>query len=182
MQATIVTTEEELQQILSLSHLNIRNSVSATEQFSEGFITWNYSYELLKKMQDLHPHIIIKEDEKVLGYALVALKEARYFHRDLEAMIRKLESLQYNGDPLSQYQYYVMGQVCIDKACRGKGLFAMLYQKHKELFQKEYDFVITEISAQNSRSLRAHEKIGFETIHTYRDDLDEWNVVLWDWR
>jgi hypothetical protein len=67
MQATIVTTEEELQQILSLSHLNIRNNISATEQVSEGFITWNYSYELLRKMQDLHPHIIIKEDDKVLG-------------------------------------------------------------------------------------------------------------------
>jgi hypothetical protein len=133
-------------------------------------------------MQDMHPQIIIKEDDKVLGYALVALKEARYFHEDLEAMMRKLESLEYNGTPLSEYKYYVMGQVCIDKGRRSKGLFAMLYQKHKELFQKEYDFVITEISSQNTRSLRAHEKIGFETIRTYRDDLDEWNVVLWDWK
>jgi GNAT superfamily N-acetyltransferase len=112
----------------------------------------------------------------------VALNEARHFHKDLEAMMRKLESLGYNGKRLSEYKYYIMGQVCIDKGHRGKGLFTMLYQKHKELFQNEYDFVITEISAQNRRSLRAHEKIGFETIHTYRDDLDEWNVVLWDWR
>jgi hypothetical protein len=57
----------------------------------------------------------------------------------------------------------------------------MLYEEHKRLFRKEYDFVITEISTINKRSIAAHKKIGFKTIHTYRDALDEWNVVLWDW-
>ena len=57
----------------------------------------------------------------------------------------------------------------------------MLYGHHKKLFEKAYDFVITEISTSNTRSLRAHEKIGFKIIYTYKDVLDEWNVVLWDW-
>jgi L-amino acid N-acyltransferase YncA len=75
-----------------------------------------------------------------------------------------------------------MGQICVDKAYRGKGVFELLYQKHREIFEKSYDFIVTEISTRNTRSLRAHEKVGFKTIHTYRDSMDEWNVVVWDWR
>ena len=52
MHATIVTTDEELQQIVELSHLNQRANVSESEKSKEGFISWEYSYELLKQMQD----------------------------------------------------------------------------------------------------------------------------------
>jgi hypothetical protein len=57
----------------------------------------------------------------------------------------------------------------------------MLYDKHKEVYSGQYDFLLTEISTRNIRSLIAHEKIGFETIHYHRDHMDEWAVVIWDW-
>ena len=71
-----------------------------------------------------------------------------------------------------------MGQVCVDKDYRGKGLFDLLYQKHKEIYQDQYDFVITEVSTRNHRSIRAHQRAGFQTINTYCDELDEWAVVI----
>ena len=181
MLSTIVTTQKELQQIIQLSHQNQRTQISEEEKKSEGFITWNYSFQLLEKMNAQHPHVIIKDENKVVGYALVAFKEARHFHPDLEVMIHQLEDLNYKSKKLSDYKYYVMGQICIDKVYRGKGLFEKLYQKHKELFKNKFDFVVTEISTSNARSLRAHEKVGFKTIYKYRDALDEWNVVLWNW-
>ncbi len=182
MRATIVTTNEELYQIIQLSHQNLRTKISEEEKNFQGFVSWNYSLELLQKMNAQYPHVIVKDGNKIAGYALVALKEARYFHPDLEAMIHYLEELLYTEKKLSEYKYYVMGQICVDKAYRGKGVFEMLYQQHKTLFEKDYDFVVTEISTSNSRSLRAHEKVGFKTIYSYADNLDEWNVVLWDWQ
>jgi ribosomal protein S18 acetylase RimI-like enzyme len=182
MLTTIVTVEEELQQIIQLSHQNLRTKILEEEKKSQGFVTWNYSLELLQKMHTLHPNVIVKDGNIVAGYAMVALKEARYFHSDLEAMINHLEQLTYNGKTLSEYKYYVMGQICVDKAYRGKGVFEMLYKKHKTLFENDYDFVVTEISTTNPRSLHAHEKVGFKIIYTYPDALDEWNVVLWDWK
>ena len=74
-----------------------------------------------------------------------------------------------------------MGQVCIDKDYRGKGIFNILFQKHKEVYSNAYELLVTEISTKNYRSQKAHEKIGFTTIYTYSDALDEWNVVVWDW-
>jgi len=47
---------------------------------------------------------------------------------------------------------------------------------------KDNDFVITEVSNDNHRSMRAHERIGFQTVSRHRDELDDWAVVLWDWR
>jgi L-amino acid N-acyltransferase YncA len=75
-----------------------------------------------------------------------------------------------------------MGQICVDKEFRGKGLFEELYQGHKEIYGSGFDFIITEISTSNHRSLRAHEKVGFETIHQYTDEMDEWAVVVWNWK
>ena len=75
-----------------------------------------------------------------------------------------------------------MGQVCIAKEHRGKGVFEMLYHHHRSVFQLKFDLLITEVSTSNFRSIQAHKKIGFETIDTYRDSLDEWNVVVWNWK
>lgn len=180
--ATTVSSEDELRQIHELSRQNLKSSLTAEEKKEEGFVTWLYSYELLYQMHELAPSIIVKFEDAVIGYALVTLREASAFHNDLHIMMENLSSLHYKEKPLMSYSFYLMGQICIHKECRGKGVFEMLYHKHKEIYHKRYDMLVTEISTSNYRSLRAHQKIGFKTIHTYHDAMDEWEVVVWDWR
>jgi ribosomal protein S18 acetylase RimI-like enzyme len=96
-------------------------------------------------------------------------------------MFHHLEELSYKDQPLFSYQFYCMGQICVDRPFRGMGLVNELYQKHKEVYRSKYDLLLTEISTSNIRSQKAHEKVGFSTIHTYTDALDEWNVVVWEW-
>lgn len=182
MIATIVTCDDELKQVVELSNKNLRANIPREEHNKEGFTSWSYSFELLSQMNAQQPHVIVKDDNKVIGYALVALKTAVQFHPDLKAMIDQLGTIIYNGRELSEYRYYVMGQICIDHTYRGKGVFRTLYQQHKKLFEKDYDFVVTEISATNTRSIKAHENVGFKTICNYKDTVDEWIVVLWDWK
>lgn len=179
--ATQVTTEEELQQIHALNQQNLKQNISAEERAQEGFVSWLYSLDLLKQMHQLAPSIIVKDNDKVVGYALTTLPEARVFHHDLEEMFQGLETVAYKGQPLFSYRFYCMGQICIDKSYRGQGLVNSLYQKHKEVYSPQYDFLLTEISVRNPRSQKAHEKVGFRTIHTRTDAMDEWNVVVWEW-
>jgi len=180
-QATIVTTQDELLQIHRLNKLNYKHQLSAEEKDREGFVSWLYPIELLEKMQELAPNVIVKDGDKVVGYALVAFREAAPFHPDLQTMFTHLDQLIYKGQSLADLSFYVMGQVCIDQAYRGKGIFHQLYQHHKELYSPRFDLLITEISTSNIRSQRAHEKVGFTTFFTYPDAMDEWNVVVWDW-
>ena len=179
--ATIVTTKDELEQISVLNKKNLKQNISAEEKQQEGFVTWLYPLDLLQQIHELASSVIVKEDDIVVGYALVTLKKAGEFHPDLKTMISNLETLRYNNKPLNSYSYYIMGQVCINKVYRGRGVFYMLFQHHKKLYSGNYELLVTEISARNHRSQKAHEKIGFKTIHTYHDAIDEWNVVVWDW-
>ena len=181
MIATIVTSNKELEQIVELSQKNMRANFTDAEQNKYGFLTWNYSFELLQLMNEQHPHVIVKDDNNVIAYARVALKKSVAFHANIKAMILQLDALTYKSKSLAEYKYYVIGQVCVDADYRGKGVFEMMYLQHKALLEKEFDFVITEISTSNKRSLRAHEKMGFKTIYTYSDAMDEWNVVIWEW-
>ena len=180
--ATLVTKNEELQQIHDLNQQNLKQHLGTEEREKEGFVSWLYPVELLRQMQELAPTVIVKDENRVVGYALTTLKEASRFHPDLKIMFANLESLTYKDRPLFSYQFYCMGQICVAKDYRGKGIVQMLYQKHKETYGQEYDFLLTEISTRNPRSIKAHEKIGFKTVYTYKDAMDEWAVVIWDWK
>jgi hypothetical protein len=180
LSASIVISEDELIQIHQLNQQNLKVNLDKLTQSRQGFLTWLYSVELLRNMHKLAPSIIIKE-QKLVAYALTAVRECGSFHPDLETMFRNLEKVEYKTKMLSSYRFYCMGQICVAGEYRGKGLVRMLYEKHREVYSSQYDFLLTEISASNLRSLKAHEAVGFQTIYTYTDAMDEWNVVVWDW-
>lgn len=75
-----------------------------------------------------------------------------------------------------------MGQICVADGYRGQGVFDGLYAKMKETCRRDYDLVITEIAERNARSIRAHERVGFQTLHTFSDEVakEDWRVVVWD--
>jgi len=181
LHSTITSSPEELRQILSLQQENLIQHIDEPEMKSQGFVTLRHDPGILEQMHRLAPSVIIKDNNKVVGYALTMLRECRQLIPDLEPMFGLLDQLSWNNKRLYEYSFYVMGQVCIDKTYRGRGLFDELYKHHKKIYQQRFDLLITEIATRNHRSIRAHERVGFKTIHTHRDELDEWAVVGWDW-
>jgi GNAT superfamily N-acetyltransferase len=180
--AKAVDTTKELQQILQLQQQYLAGNNSTQEEKEQGFVTVHHNLQKLEQMHALAPSVIIKDGEQLIAYALVMLVNAAELIPELASMFRIFNQLQYETKPLSSYRYYVMGQVCVHKAYRGQGVFEMLYAKHKELMKDSYDFVITEIATRNTRSIRAHEKVGFQLLHRFKDEKEEWDVVVWDWR
>ena len=181
IRATTTSGIEELQQILQLQKENLAQNISEQEINSQGFVTLRHDLATLQIMHELAPSVIVKDGDKLVGYALTMLKECRRLIPDLESMFALLDTLSWKDKSLNSYNYYVMGQVCIAKEYRGKGLFEELYEHHKKIYRSRFDLFITEIATRNHRSLRAHEKVGFKTLYTHSDSLDEWNVVVWDW-
>ena len=181
MKATVATNVQDLEQILTLQRSNLIASLSPAEWQDQGFVTVEHTLDVLQQMHDAAPSIIIKDDGRVVAYALTMLRECRNMVPILEPMFANLDALQWKNKPLSDHRFYVMGQICVAKEYRGQGLFDRLYEKHREVCSPQYDFLVTEIATRNTRSMRAHERVGFKTIHTYRDDLDHWAVVIWDW-
>lgn len=181
MTATITRNHTDLQQILDLQQSNLIGKLSASEWQDQGFVTVQHDMDVLEKMHDAAPSIVIKDNDKIVAYALTMTRECRDEVPVLVPMFNNLDKLEWKGRPLNDYSFYVMGQICIDKAYRGQGLFDLLYQKHKEIYSPGFDLIVTEIATRNTRSIRAHERVGFKTININRDELDEWAVVAWDW-
>lgn len=176
-----VQNRTELEQILGLQRKNLEQGLTAEETRSQGFVTVRHDLAALEQMHALAPSIIAHQGSELVGYALMMPRECRALMPVLVPMFELFDRLTYRGKPMNDHRFYVMGQICIDKAHRGRGLFELLYHKHRELYQQRFDFIITEVAVRNQRSLRAHERVGFQTVHTYRDATDEWAVVLWDW-
>lgn len=180
IQLKVASSESELKAILELQAKNLKGNLSSSEMDQEGFVTVHHDLETLKLLNSQESQIIAVQDEKVVGYALVMVPQLRNSIPILVSLFEKIESISYKNKKIEPSQYYVMGQVCIAKAYRGQGLFARLYQKHKEQFKQKYDYCITEVSSKNKRSIRAHEKVGFKNLHSFSDETDDWNIIILD--
>ncbi|MDI9309288.1 MAG: GNAT family N-acetyltransferase [Limnohabitans sp.] len=176
-------TESELIGIIDLQKSNLPVSISAEEALEQGFVTVQHTLEVLQKMNTIEKHTIALDDEKVVGYVIAMTKKSKDDIEILKPMFELFDQISYANKKVSDYNYMVVGQVCVDKEYRGQGIFDTLYQNYKSDFASKYDFAITEIAVKNQRSMAAHNRIGFKEIHRYTaPDLVEWSVVLWDWK
>jgi ribosomal protein S18 acetylase RimI-like enzyme len=179
IEITEAKSREELKEILLLQEKNHRDTLSNLE---DGFVSLKHELPLLEKMNVVTPQIIAKAENKVVAFALVMPVA---FKKDVPVLLplfEMLENVSYKGKKIVDYSYYVMGQICVDEAYRGMGIFDRLYAKHKEIYSNQFDICVTEIASRNKRSMKAHQRVGFEIVHTFQDKLDEWNIVVWDWK
>lgn len=163
---------EELQQILELQKANLPQSLSELEQQNDGFLSIKHTFTLLKAMNDACPHIIAIHRNKIIGYALCMTITFREAIPIAKSLFEKIEQLLDKAE-----KYIVMGQVCVDKMHREKGIFRGLYQYMQDVLQSGYDIIITEVDVKNIRSVNAHRAIGFKILYSYRANQQNWHII-----
>tara|TARA_R110000868_G_scaffold124959_2_gene330037 strand:+ start:7499 stop:8035 length:537 start_codon:yes stop_codon:yes gene_type:complete len=169
---TTAKTSEELEQIIALQQANLFKNVSEEEKLVEGFVTIEHSFDIINQMNAVCAHTIAKCGAEVAGYALS-------MHPKFGDQIEVLEPLFdfLNKDILKDEKFMVMGQVCVSKHHRKKGVFRGLYEAMKKHVAPEFDIIITDINAKNTRSLQAHYAVGFTNIASFSSDGQDWIVV-----
>lgn len=179
---TTAQTTADLQGILTLQQQNLSRNLPPDIQRDQGFVTLQYTLPQMEQMHALGPSVIAKDGERVVGYAITAMPGVRQFIPELETLFQMLNTVHYEGKPLSEHPYYVVGQVCVGDGYRGHGLFDRLYQHQRNTYGDQFRLFITDISARNTRSLRAHERVGFQVVHQFHepDAGEEWALVVWD--
>jgi GNAT superfamily N-acetyltransferase len=172
----------DLERIIELQQRNHPTAVAPDLWETQGFVTMEYTVQQLQIMSGKYRHVVAKHNNAVVGYALIMLRDHSASFPFLRDMFQDIEAGAYSGKLLRESRYFVMGQVCIEKDFRGKGIFKKLYHGLREQMGTDFDFVITEVSTRNGKSMRAHEKLGFENIKPEGTGSSEWNVIAWDWR
>lgn len=185
LEFTTVGGPREVELILALQAENHRDHVDAATAAREGFTSVRHDPQVLQAMNRAYPSVIARAGDVLAGYCLMMPQPFRARVPLLQPMFALLDTLQWRGAPLAgDPRWFVMGQVCVARAFRGSGVFDGLYRQLRETYAGQFDFTVTEISQRNPRSLRAHRRVGFETLHSHLDpDTGEtWEVVVWDWR
>ena len=165
-------SKTELEQILSLQQDNLKAILAASERDQEGFVSVVHTLELLAAMNKVCPHILAKTGDTVVGYSLCMHPDFSDAIPMLRPMFNKVRAIV---DP--EHRFVIMGQICIDKAWRRKGVFRELYSAMQDSLQGEFDSIITEVDDRNQRSLTAHIAVGFKTLEVYRSGDRTWHLI-----
>lgn len=176
-------SKTDLEGILHLQKANLAQGLSKDEIQSQGFVTVHHTYDLLKLLNDREKHVIAKADEQVVDYVLAMTKDSRFDIPVLVPMFEVFDKISFKDRKVAEYNFIVVGQVCISKEYRGQGVFDNTYNAYRDHYKNAYDFAITEIASTNTRSLNAHHRIGFREIGSYiAPDNTKWIVVVWEWK
>jgi GNAT superfamily N-acetyltransferase len=176
----VASTDQHFEQILQLQRQNLLSAVSEEQQARQGFVFAEHTMPLLKRMAAELPQVIAVSDGRVIGYNLAMPVSMKNDMPSLVPMFAEFERCEYRGSPLPAYNFMVGGQVCVDRDFRGQGLLRRLYHETRDRLPAGYQLCVTEVSARNSRALKAHQEMGFEVVSTYHDGKELWKVVVWD--
>lgn len=181
VEVTRVSSPSEIIGIRDLQALNLKQNITSEEAIEQGFLTAAYTIAFLREMNAGSPSIIAKDDDKVVGYALVTTKDIRKGHDLIEGLFDAIDACEYNGKLLRDVNYVVVGQLCVAKEYRGQDLVQRLYGHFRECLSNEFTYLVTDVAKVNIRSLKVHKKRGFQVINELTYGGFGWDIVLWDW-
>lgn len=181
---TTVQTDDDVRGILALQQKNLKKNLTSEQIKSQGFLTVEHKFSVLKAMNDAHPSVIVKDGDMVVAYCLAMLPQFRNDVPELIALFDTIDKIDYESQTLKDFKYVVMGQVCVGEGYRGMGFFDGMYQKLREELSAKFELCVTDISTNNSRSLKAHARVGFIPVKDFHDAIlgEVWRVVVWNWR
>ena len=175
----LASSAEEMKDVLALQQANLRKNISQEEAETQGFLMAEYDLDFLELLNHKSPGIIAKDGEKVVGYSLVALPETARQHPLLADLVQNIERCIFEGKPVENYA--IVAQLCVSKEYRGQDLVQKLYGSFRDHYANRYTYCVTDVAQANHRSLKAHQKRGFQVIDTLEYGGIGWNIVLWDW-
>jgi len=180
---TLARQAADLKKIIQLQRENLSANVSEKTKKEQGFVTASHDLETLEKMAENSAHVVVKDGAKIVGYALAMTRKFSKSVPVLEATFDFQDQLIYKGKTLAEHDYIVMGQVCVAEDYRGQRLVDRMYKYFRGCYSIHYPYLVTAISPDNTRSLRVHERCGFDVAGTFHSPTGhEWVIVVWDWR
>jgi hypothetical protein len=180
---TTVSTTEDVRGIFQLQAANLASALAPETMAQQGFVTVRHDLPVLQRMNEVAPAIIAKAGTDVVGYALVMPRDFAAAVPVLAPLFATLETLSWKSVMLRDNpRWFVMGQICVADGYRGMGIFDGLYCALSETYRDRFDFTVTEVADRNRRSLRAHTRAGFRTLHRYADATtgEDWHVIVLD--
>jgi hypothetical protein len=146
---------EDYRSIIELQTANYIDNLTQ-EQRKEGFLSATFTFEQIAAIAaDLGIALVTIGDE-VAG-CLCALQ--REFDHDSPVVTKMLESYdraRFEDKPLSAFNSYIYGPVCIAREHRRRGLLRGLFEFQKKALSGRFEVGVALVSHHNPHSMAAH--------------------------
>jgi Sortase and related acyltransferases len=160
-----LATLADIPAVLAL-HQRYHLSTISADDLTQGFVTTAFTTVQLQRLIEEEKGLVIACDgDAVVGYTMAASWDYWSQWPMFVHMIEGLPHLHYHGQSLTVENSYQYGPVCIDRAYRGTGLLANMFEYSRRQMAPRYPYLVTFINKKNPRSFAAHtRKIGLEVI------------------
>ncbi len=169
-----LATISDLPAVLALHQRYHLSSISA-DDLAQGFVTTAFTTAQLQRLIEEEKGLVIARDgDAVVGYTMAASWDYWSQWPIFMHMIAGLPNLNYHGQSLTVDNSYQYGPVCVDRAYRGTGLLAQMFEYSRRQMAPRYPYLVTFINKKNPRSFAAHtRKIGLEVIAEFQFNDNE---------
>ena len=141
--------------ILRLQSANFIASLSEEER-EDGFLSAEFTPRQVREMAEDLGTTIATVDGEVVGFLCAFRNEFDHGSPVVAKMLDAYPLVSFDGQPLSSYNSYVYGPVCIDRGYRRRGLLRGLYETQKQELAGLFEVGVAFVSRSNPHSLSAH--------------------------
>jgi hypothetical protein len=146
---------EHYQAVLRLHCANLIANLS-DDQRRGGFLSAEFTLDQVAQMaEDLGTTIALAENS-VVGFVCAFRREFAAGSPIIAKMVDCYDRLVFGGKPLSIYNSYIYGPVCIAREYRRRGLLRGLYAAQRKDLAAQFEVGVAFVSRDNPHSLDAH--------------------------
>jgi hypothetical protein len=146
---------EDYAEIVRLQRANYIANLTAEER-REGFLSAEFNLDQVAAIASDLGIAIVTMDDDLAGCLCAIRREFDHGSPVVERMLESYDQSKFRGKPLSAFNSYVYGPVCIARQYRRRGLLRGLYQFQKKDLAGQFEIGVALVSHSNPRSMQAH--------------------------
>lgn len=142
----------------SILHLQSANYIAnmSEQDRKEGFLSAEFTKQQVAAMAEDLGITVAVDSGVVTGYLCAFRNEFNHGSPVLAKMLESYDRVQFAGKPLSSYNSYIYGPVCIGRDYRRRGLLRGLCEAQKKDLAGQFEVGVAFVARNNPHSLQAH--------------------------
>jgi hypothetical protein len=146
---------DDYPQIVRLQRANYIANLTAEER-REGFLSAEFSLEQVRAIATDLGIAIVTMDDDLAGCVCAIRREFDHGSLVVAKMLESYDQARFEGKPLSAFNSYIYGPVCIARQYRRRGLLRGLYGFQKKDLAGQFEVGVALVSHSNPHSMQAH--------------------------
>ena len=146
---------EDYAEIVRLQRANYIANLTAEER-REGFLSAEFSLDQVAAIASDLGIAIVTMDDALAGCLCGIRREFDHGSPVVEKMLESYDQAWFQGKPLSAFNSYIYGPVCIARQYRRRGLLRGLYEFQNKDLAGQFEVGVALVSHSNPHSMQAH--------------------------